>query len=140
MFGDSTIEGAERAARGRALLMTIGAAVIALNAWLQWGDSGNPSPDAPSWTWVLLVLLWAVLLATGGGLALGKRMRALINDELSLRNRARAIAGGFYAMLAAASILYLAEAWIDVAAGDAMKAVTASGLATALLVYAWLEW
>ena len=42
------------------------------------------------------------------------RMRALLNDELSLQNRARALAAGFYATLAAALAVYVDE----LAAGD----------------------
>ncbi|HEX8623820.1 MAG TPA: hypothetical protein VF782_01945 [Allosphingosinicella sp.] len=106
MRQDVSVEKAERASSLRASLMAAGAAIVAINAWAEWGGSDSPRPGGVA-LWVLLVLVWTAVLATGGGLALGKRMRALLNDELSLRNRARALAAGFYAMLAAALALYL---------------------------------
>ncbi len=140
MTCDTTIEGAERASRGRAILMALAGAILPLNAVLQWND---PAYDPPGWrsgAWVLLVFAWTILLANGGGLRMTGRMRELLNDELSLRNRSRAVAAGLYAMLAAAMAAYLAMWRIDIAAIDAIRLVSAAGLATALLVYAWLEW
>jgi hypothetical protein len=67
-------------------------------------------------------------------------MRALLNDELSLRNRSTALAAGFYAALAVGLAVYVATWTTQIAAGDAIKLITAAGLATALALYAWLEW
>jgi hypothetical protein len=67
-------------------------------------------------------------------------MRELLNDELSLQNRARALAAGFYATLATALAVYMAAWRVEIVTGDAIRLVTAAGLSTALFVYAWLEW
>ena len=138
MRQDATVEKAERASTLRASLMAAGALILAINAGLQWGTPAF-RPGGLGGLWVLLVALWTLVLATGGGLALGSRMRALINDELSLRNRARAVAWGFYAMLAAALGLYLLARSSEVATADALRAISAAGLSTALFVYSWLE-
>jgi hypothetical protein len=140
MTCDVTIEGAERASRGRAILMATAAVVLLINAVIQWGDPHYVEPGVRGGSWILLIALWMFILANGGGLRLRGRMRELLNDELSLRNRARAVAAGFYAMLAAALILYGATWRMAMATGDAIKMISAVGLATALLVYAWLEW
>jgi hypothetical protein len=140
MTCDVSVEGAERASRGRAIIMAIAGAVLLLNAALQYGDPHYVQSGVRGGSWLLLIGLWAFILANGGGLRLRGRMRELLNDELSLRNRARAVAIGFYAMLAAALALYVATWRIEIVAGDAIKLVTAVGLSTALLVYAWLEW
>ena len=140
MTCDVTIEGAERASRGRAILMAIAAAVLLLGALLQIGDPHYVQPGVRGASWIVLIGLWAFLLANGGGLRLRGRMRELLNDELSLRNRARAVAAGFYMMLAAGMAVYVATWRIEIAAGDALKLITAVGLSTALAVYAWLEW
>lgn len=140
MTCDTTIEGAERASRGRAILMAIAGAVLLLNAALQVGDPHYVEPGVRGASWIVLVALWMFILANGGGLRLRGRMRELLNDELSLRNRARAVAAGFYLMLAAAIAVYAATWRVDIVAGDAVKLVTAVGLSSALLVYAWLEW
>ena len=139
MRQDVTVEKAERASSLRASLMAVGAVILAISAWLQWGSAESLRPGLPSGLWVLLIAAWTVVLATGGGLALGSRMRALINDELSLRNRARAVAAGFYVMLAAALGLYASAWYVEVAGGDAARAISAAGLSTALFVYSWLE-
>jgi hypothetical protein len=139
MRHDASVERAERASSRRASLMAAGALILALTAWLQWGEADSLDPRNRSALWVLLVAAWTLVLATGGGLALGKRMRALINDELSLRNRARATAAGFYAMLAAALGLYVVGWNVQIASGDGVRLVTAAGLSTALFVYSWLE-
>ncbi len=139
MRQDASVEKAERASSLRSSLMAVGALILAIVTGLQWGDADSLRPGGPSALWVLLVVLWTLVLATGGGLALGSRMRALINDELSLRNRARSIAIGFYAMLAAALGLYFAGWTSQIASGDAVRLVAAAGLSTALLVYSWLE-
>jgi hypothetical protein len=139
MRGDASVEKAERASSLRAGLMAVGAAILAINAWLLWGNSDSLRPGTGSALWLLMVAVWTAVLATGGGLALGRRMRALINDELSLRNRARAVAAGFYVMLAAGLGLYVAAWYVPIPGGDAIRLITAAGLATALFVYSWLE-
>jgi hypothetical protein len=140
MTCDATIEGAERASRSRAIVMAMAAIVLLINAAIQWGNPHYVEPGVRAGSWIFVIAAWMFILANGGGLRLRGRMRALLNDELSLRNRARALAAGFYTMLAAGLALYAATWWIEIAAGDAIKAITAVGLATALLVYAWLEW
>ena len=140
MTCDVTIEGAERASRGRAIVMAIAAVVLLINVAIQWGNPHYVEAGVRGGSWILVIALWMFILANGGGLRLRGRMRALLNDELSLRNRSRAVAAGFYSMLAVALALYLVTWRIDVAAGDAIKLITGMGLATALLVYAWLEW
>ncbi len=140
MTCDVTIEGAERASRGRAVLMAIAAAVLLLCAALQWGDPDYARPGVRGASWILLIALWMFLLANGGGLRLRGRMRELLNDELSLRNRARALAAGFHATLGAGLAVYVAGWQVEIATGDAIRLITAAGLATALAVYAWLEW
>ena len=140
MSCDATVESAERAARGRAVLMALAGAILPLNAVLQWGDPAYVGPTARGAVWVLLILGWMALFANGGGLRLRGRMRELLNDELSLRNRARAVNAGFYVTLVAALVVYLASWRTEIATGDAIKLITAVGLSTALFRYAWLEW
>jgi hypothetical protein len=134
------IEKAEGMSRARALLMALAAAVMAVNLVIQWGRPAYVSADARGASWILVVGLWAFILWNGGGLRLKGRMRALLNDELSLQNRARALAAGFYTAVATALILYAAEWRWPFAAGDGLKAVSAAAICAALLRYAWLEW
>ena len=140
MTCDATVESAERASRGRAIIMAIAAVVLLISAVIQMGDPDYVRPGVRGGSWVVLVGLWMFILARGGGLRMSKRMRELLNDELSLRNRARAVAAGFYVALAAGLAVYAATWRVEIVAGDAVKLISAAGLATALFVYSWLEW
>jgi hypothetical protein len=120
--------------------MAIAAVVLLINAAIQWGNPHYVEPGVRSGSWILVIAAWMFILANGGGLRLRGRMRELLNDELSLRNRARAVAAGFYTMLAAGLAVYAATWETEIVAGDAIKLIMTVGLSTALLVYAWLEW
>ena len=134
------IEKAERMSRARAGLMAVAAIVLLINLVLQYGNPAYVSADPRGASWILLIALWVFILWNGGGLRLRGNMRALLNDELSLQNRSRALAAGFYVAVLGALALYAAEWWEPVGAGDALKIVSAGALAAALLRYAWLEW
>lgn len=134
----SDIQRAERASRGRAAVMILAAIVFMINSTI---DFGHPAYSSPGWRggiWPVVCLVWLFIVAHGGGLRVG-RLRGLINDELSLRNRARATAVGFYATNIAAVAVYYASWWIPMLMGDAIQLVTGIGISTALFYYAWLE-
>ena len=135
-----TVERAERASRGRAAVMALAAIVFMINAVI---DFGHPAYSQPGWRgaiWPIIVLAWLLLIASGGGLRVGRKLRELMNDELSLQNRARALAVGFYATNLAAVAVSYASWRVPMMIGDALQLVTGIGVSAALLVYAWLEW
>lgn len=134
------VERAEGLSRARALLMAIAAAVLIVNLVIQYGNPAYVGSDVRGASWLVVIGLWLFILWNGGGIRLRGRMRALLNDELSLRNRARALAFGFYAAVGAALLLYVLEWSTPISAGDALKIVSGGGLAAALACYAWLEW
>jgi len=134
------IEKAERMSRGRAAIMTLAAGVLILNVVLQYGDAEYAAAGPRGGSWLLVIGLWIFILWNGGGLQPSGRVRALLNDELSLLNRARALALGFYAAVLLALACYVINWWQAIAAGDALKIVSAGAISAALLRYAWLEW
>src|SRR4051812_7225288 len=119
------IEKAEGLSRARALIMAMAAGVMAINLVIQWGKPAYVSADARGASWIVVVGLWAFILWNGGGLRLRGRMRALLNDELSLQNRARALAAGFYTMLAAGPPAPVGAPGGGGAAGGGGKPITA---------------
>jgi protein-S-isoprenylcysteine O-methyltransferase Ste14 len=133
------IEKAERMSGVRAALMAAGAAIILIDAGIQFGVRAYTGSGARGASWIVLIGLWTVILWHGGGLRLTRRMRALINDELALQNRARAVAAGFYTAIFACLALYVAQWSVAMTAGDALKLVSGCALAAALLRYAALE-
>ena len=136
---DPTVENVERTARVRAGLMALAALVLLVNAGLVFGDPHYGEPGARGAGWVVVLLLWLFLLWNGGGLRLRAPMRALLNDELSLQNRSRALALGFFAGVLAGLALYFASWRIEIGAADAIRLPASIAVAAALLRYAWLE-
>jgi hypothetical protein len=134
------VERAERMSRARAGLMALAAAVLMINIMIQYGKPDYSGPGPRGASWLVLIGLWIFILWNGGGMRLGGRMRALMNDELSLQNRARALAAGFYAAIAAALTVYVLNWSTPVSTGDALKIVSGGGVAIALACYASLEW
>jgi hypothetical protein len=134
------IERAERMGRARAAIMTLAALVLIFNVFLQYGDAEYASAGPRGGSWIVLIGLWTLILWNGGGLRLRGRMHALLNDELSLQNRARALALGFYGAIFLALACYVANWRQPTATGDALKIVSAGAISAALLRYAWLEW
>ena len=134
------VERADRLSRARAALMALAAAVLLINLMIQYGHPVYAGPGPRGASWLSLIGLWTFILWNGGGLRLRGRMRALMNDELSLQNRARALAAGFYAAIAAALFLYVLNWSTPVSTGDALKIVSGGAIAIALACYASLEW
>ena len=136
----SDIDAAERKSRARAVCMALLAAVTTFTSTF---GSDNPANDAATFrggSWLVTIVLAVLILATGGGLNLNARLRALMNDELSKANQRRALAFGFYAAMLVATALYVVS-WstpIEIRAG--LRLVTGLGIAAALARYAMLEW
>jgi hypothetical protein len=132
----SDIERAERASRGRAAIMILAAITFMINAIIDFGDVRFSQPGGRGGIWPLLVLAWLFIVAKGGGF---RKLRVLMNDELSLQNRARATAIGFYATNIAAVLVYFTSWWVPMTIGAAVQLLTGTGISAALFYYAWLE-
>jgi hypothetical protein len=135
-----SIERAERASRGRAAIMVLAAIVFLINAVIEFGHPAYSLPGIRGAIWPLIVLAWLFIVASGGGLRANRKQCELMNDELSLHNRGRATAIGFYATNIAAVAVYYASWRVPMLPGDLVQLVTGIGISAALLSYAWLEW
>jgi hypothetical protein len=137
---ENDVERAERLGSARALVMAIAAIVLLINTAIQYGNPNYTGSDARGASWLVVIGLWTFILWNGGGFRPTGRTRALMNDELSLQNRGRALALGFYASTGTALVLFVVNWSSPISTGDALKIVSAAGLAAALGRYAWLEW
>jgi hypothetical protein len=133
------VEQAERAARARATVMAIAALVLVINAVIEIGSPDYSGFSLRSAVWIFLIAIWLLILAVGGGLTRDRLTKALMNDELSLQNRARALAFGFYAAILVALVAYAAAWFRPLGAHDALRLVTGLGISAALARYSWLE-
>jgi hypothetical protein len=136
----SDIQRAEHASRSRSLLMAIMAVVLIANTAIGLGDEASSmTPVFRHALWAAMILLWLIVLATGGGLLLSRRVRSLMNDEVGLANRGRALQAGFWAAMLFGLLLYFATLEWDLAVRDALRILLNLTVAAALVRYAWLE-
>ena len=89
--------------------------------------------------WFVWALALLVMLATGGGLLRNRRLRGLLNDELTRRNRTSGYVAGFWAAAAACVGLYLVGMFEPVNGREAIHIILSAGVGAALLTFAILE-
>ena len=136
----SDIQQAERASRKRALIMTIMVVVLLVNTAIAVGDEASSmTPALGHGLWAAMILLWLVVLATGGFLHLSRRVRTLMNDEVALANRSRALQAGFWAAMLVGVGLYFASLQWEIGVREALRILLNLTIAAALVRYAWLE-
>jgi hypothetical protein len=139
----SDVERAERIGRRRARIFAAQAALF-----LTWQALFFATPlEAPmrdvdavklsAWfVWVLALLL---MLATGGGLLRHRRLRGLLNDELTRANRNPAYVVGFWAAAGTGIGLYVVDLFEPVSGREAIHAILSVAIASALLTFAARE-
>lgn len=142
MIESSEVERAERLGRSRARLFAAQALLfVTWQATFLSGAAEDPMRTsivkiAIWFVWVLALLL---LLATGGGLLRNRRLRGLLNDELTRRNRAAALAAGFWGAAVTAVALNLVDLFEPVSGREAVHAILSVAIAAALLTFSWRE-
>lgn len=89
--------------------------------------------------WFVMALALLVLLMSGGGWLRSAKMRALINDESTIRNRHRALTIGFANVMVACIVIYVLSLFRTVGAREAVHIVMTVGIGSALFVFALEE-
>jgi hypothetical protein len=137
----SDINEAERLSRLRASLMAAIAVILVVSAFLGFNDEapGAIRPYVRHIGWAAMILLWLVILATGGGLRLRKSVRSLLNDEVALANRSQALQAGFWVAALGGLALYWASFQWDLSLREGLRVLLDLTIATALFRYARLE-
>lgn len=144
MISKADVERADRKSRGRAVLFSLAAAAFAASSLLD-AHSGMFFRDVKPWSeesasrfyWVIESVLMALLILTGG---IGpRRIRRLMNDDVTIRNRSRALSCGFCAALVSALAVLAVPQVSHITAAGAAFVVTASALFVSLAVFAVLE-
>jgi hypothetical protein len=135
----SDVERADRIGRTRARMFA--AQGVIFMAWQ--GMFFADRPDNPMRhvetvkisAWLVWVLLLLMLLATGGMLLRGWKVRHLLNDELTRANRARALAVGFWAASIAGIALYVVTMFELVTGREAIHVILSAGIGAALITF-----
>ena len=136
----SDIEKAEQVSRTRSLIMAIMAAVLLIQALLGLGDEASSmQPILRHAGWGIMILLWLIVLATGGWVRLRRDVRRLVNDEVSLANRSQALQAGFWTAMVLALAIYFGSLRWELSLHEGLRILVNLTIAAALLRYAWLE-
>lgn len=139
----SDVAKADKLARRRARVMAVQAVFFiswqALFVTGQVESSGRAVDHFRISAWLVWSIVLLVLLATGGGLVLGRKVRPLLEDELTRSHRARAYAWGFWAAMASAIGLYAVDMVEPVTAREAIHILVSAGIGVALLTFSILD-
>ena len=133
------IQQAERYSRTRAALMAAMAAILAVNAFVGFRETETMGPVIRHGLWALMIALWLIILATGGWLQLSRNVRRLMNDEVALANRSRALQAGFWTAMIGGIALYFASLEWELGLREGLRILLNGTIAVALLRYARLE-
>ena len=130
---------AERASRVRSGLMAAMAVVLLINAFIAPGETSTMTPALRHGIWAAMILMWLVVLATGGWLQKSRSVRSLMNDEVAMAHRAQALQAGFWTATVGGLGLYFASLEWAVSTHVAIRILIDVAVAAAMLRYAWLE-
>ena len=134
------VEEAERLGRKRSQIFFVLAMVFFAGQSIYFG-APEATRDAPAriGAWLILVVLMLFLLATGGFLLRGRRVRELLNDESARANRIAAQAIGFWATILALLAVYVESMFDPVTLNEAVHIVGTIGVGAALISFAARE-
>jgi hypothetical protein len=134
------VERAEHLGRKRSQLFFVLAMVFFAGQSMYFGASGATRDSLPRvGAWLILVCLMLLLLATGGFLLSGRKVRHLLNDESARANRVAAQAVGFWATILSLIAVYIESMFDPVTLNEAVHIVGTIGVGAALISFAVRE-
>ena len=147
MSSSQVVESAHRFSRKRAILwLLLGGTLLvlaAINFVRIWTGEGVDSDRLDFWgrraTWVADVGLAMLILATGGGFRISRRVRALMNDEITSRNRATALSVGFWVAMLLGLVLAIGDSFRLLVAGRAIMGLVSTSLGASLIAFGVFE-
>ena len=137
------VEKAERLSRQRARIFAVQAVLFL--GWQTLYFSGHAADRVRAVqqvkisAWLVTAVLLLLLLASGGMLIRGRKLRGLLNDELTQTHRTRAYVAGFWAAMASAILLYIVDMFEPVAARDAIHIIMSAAIGIGLMTFSVLE-
>jgi hypothetical protein len=134
------VERAEHLGRRRSQLFFVLAMVFFAGQSLYFGAPDATRDSVPRvGAWLILVCLMLLLLATGGFLLSGRKVRHLLNDESARANRVAAQAVGFWATILSLIAVYIESMFDPVTLNEAVHIVGTIGVGAALISFAVRE-
>jgi len=134
------VEEAERMGRTRSRVFFVLAIVFFAGQSVYFSSSPATRDSSPRvGAWLILVLLMLMLLATGGFLLRGRKVRDLLNDEASRHNRLASQALGFWVTILSALAVYVESIFDPVTFNEAIHIIVTLGVGAALISFAVRE-
>ncbi|HEX8669303.1 MAG TPA: hypothetical protein VF727_13125 [Allosphingosinicella sp.] len=141
---DKDMETAERLGRRRARALPV-LAILFISQQASYfagsraDQAGRLGGDFNVSAWLVLSIVLLAALATGGAWFRSKRVRALLNDEVTRAHRTEAFRIGFLATMMGAIALYCMSLFVPIEGREAIHVLMTVGLAAALLRFGKLE-
>jgi hypothetical protein len=142
MTPQNVVEFADRISRKRAIgitLATLAFLVVQLVARPVFRSDGYAASGPRAYMWAVNAGILLLLLLPAGGFVWGRRVRALVNDEVSRQNARTGMAAGFWTAMSIALAIYALPAGRELSALEAVYLVVTPTTGVALLAFAWLE-
>ena len=142
MASANSVALADRASRKRAILILAATLVfLAIQLVARPVFVEGPAEDfrARGYFWALNAGALILLLATGGGLAQRREIRALVDDQVSASHRGLAVAIGFWIAMALALIVYCLPGLGDLTSRETVYTIVTPSISAGLLAFSWLE-
>ncbi|MBV8687835.1 MAG: hypothetical protein JOZ90_02755 [Alphaproteobacteria bacterium] len=143
MTSAADVEKAERLGRARARIFAVQAVLFL--GWQTLFFSGGTQDRVRAVSqvkisaWMVMAILLLFLLASGGMLIRGRKVRGLLNDELTRSHRTRAYVWAFWAAMISALGLYAVDMFDPVTAREAIHLIVSAALGVGLLTFSRLE-
>nr|WP_166178899.1 hypothetical protein [Altererythrobacter segetis] len=139
----SNVEMADRLNRRRARMLPVLAVFVLIQqaAFFNSGDRLRTVDLVRNSGWIMLATVILAGLVTGGFWFRSREVRELMNDEVTLANRASALTWGFTMAIAAAIALFALESFAPGGATtrEVIHIIASAGLVTALLRFGFVE-
>ena len=134
------VEEAERMGRARSRIFFVLAIVFFAGQSLYFTSSPlTRDSHAKVGAWLILVVLILMLLATGGFLFRGRKVRDLLNDETSRLNRLASQALGFWVTIITALVVYVESIFDPLSLNEGLHIIVTLGVGAALISFAVRE-
>lgn len=132
---------ADRLARRRARVLPVLGLFLLIqqSAYFAHGDGARLVDQVRIGAWVAMSAIILFVLTTGGFWFRAAPVRALLNDEGTLANRAAALSTGFISAMLSAILLYVMQGAWEFSVGEAIHLIVTAGLVSALIRFAVLE-
>ena len=137
----SDIEEAERLSRRRVSMLIATTTLLALQqgAFYAQTEAELAVDHVRTGAWVLLVVALLAALLTGGFWLKPRAIRALMDDEVTLANRASAVKLAFAASMGVAIVLFVLAPPLALTAREAIHLIVSTGIVVGIFRFGQLE-